>query len=491
MNSNVENTIPNTAVCENFIYETVDGQRDKFTQDGGKDLPIAGLKEVVLSFDWEINTDTLNKFRNEVARSQELWSKNNIALALLRILNALGKYIGANRADTHSDAVRLLYSVYNALEVIILSPEMSRDRKVSIVQEELQKYNILRQKLMDAKEVDRTRIAEKSSESPAAGNGAPTSLQADDDSDNDIIPALASIPLSEGTVSQWAVGGTSQCGETEARLTDFFGSDPNVEGQEIVPLTDAAVRSPVHADETASGNDLAHDNLAPEPSDESEIDQPQNIFDDLYAPAPHSPSDDLLLDMHLDTFKEKCAGNNSESCSSGEAAITENEISQKLNDFFDVGADNQDNGCQASSANGVVPLAMAGGDEQSNHPESSSFEDDHKYNFVGLLSSIDKSGPEDLDKEINLELEKIPLAARNCIEVKILINSLTATLKYSKQVNELTPDCIDIIRVLASSLEDIIPVGTDTVETNNQAVLNVVNQFIRWQSGILLAEDAQ
>jgi hypothetical protein len=195
--------------------------------------------------------------------------------------------------------------------------------------------------------------------------------------------------------------------------------------------------------------------------------------------------------MHLDTFKEKCAGNNSESCSSGEAAITENEISQKLNDFFDVGADNQDNGCQASSANGVVPLAMAGGDEQSNHPESSSFEDDHKYNFVGLLSSIDKSGPEDLDKEINLELEKIPLAARNCIEVKILINSLTATLKYSKQVNELTPDCIDIIRVLASSLEDIIPVGTDTVETNNQAVLNVVNQFIRWQSGILLAEDAQ
>lgn len=511
MNSKIENIIPATEVYDNFIFETVDGRQNEFSQDKQEDLPIAALKEAVLSFDWEIDTETLSKFHKEIDRLEELWRQNKIALAFLRILSALGRYVGSNKAGTHTDAVKLLYSVYNGLERIILSPEMSNARKISLVRGELQKYNVLRQQLKHAREAARGQIQEKSEpDNPSPQNNDQAApLQLDDTAardDDDIIPALADIPLAEGTISQWSMTDLDQCTETEVRLAEFFGSDSEpgdndgpgsfLEKNAVVPLADADKK-------LSTSTPSLDDPITEGATEESEAaqPQPQNIFDDLYSPAPSSPADDLLLDMHLDAFKQKAAGgenlskhgevekeNNPEACPISEGELSEQEISRKLNTFFDDGTDNPVDGCQAGCDNEVVPLIMDGsGASKTQSPkESLNHEESYKYSFAELVNSIDKSMPNDFDKEIANELEKIPQSTRERIEVKTMVDSLISVLEYSRRQETMSPDCLDILRVLATALQEMIPLCDDTSEFKNSAVLDVIDQFIRWQSGRLL-----
>lgn len=104
------------------------------------DSPIKDLKAVILSLDWEITDQTMQNFAEEIDRLEEDWAADKILTALLKILRELGRYIATKKARAHPDSVKLLYSVYNNLEKVVLSEDMPRSQKKEIVADELRKY---------------------------------------------------------------------------------------------------------------------------------------------------------------------------------------------------------------------------------------------------------------------------------------------------------------------------------------------------------------
>ncbi|MCK5232582.1 MAG: hypothetical protein KAR13_20070, partial [Desulfobulbaceae bacterium] len=83
-------------------------------------------------------------FAEEIDRLEEIWTADKILIAFLKILRALGQYIAKKKARAHPNSVKLLYSVYNALEKVVLAGDMPGSQKKEIVAHELRKYTKLK-----------------------------------------------------------------------------------------------------------------------------------------------------------------------------------------------------------------------------------------------------------------------------------------------------------------------------------------------------------
>ena len=215
MNAKIESIIQPAEVKEEFVFESA--VRDGHKQNrpfSAVDPEIKRLKEIVLSIDWEMSADNLRKAEGEIERLEKVWQGNKVLLGFLKIMKALNRYIHVNQAAAHQDAVKLFYSVYNALERVKLSAEMSEARKMEIVQAELHKYNLLRQR----KKIDRS---EKKQGVPKMTR---TSCP-EKSSISDIIevkPALAGVSGRDNPGSGWSVGNAEQGRIIDEKLADFF-----------------------------------------------------------------------------------------------------------------------------------------------------------------------------------------------------------------------------------------------------------------------------
>ena len=90
--------------------------------DNGKQL-----KAAILSLDWEVTDDSLNQFNTHLSRYQEKVAGNKWAMVLTQGLQALGDYIGEEKADAHSEAFILLHSFNEALEQVAQVDEETLD----------------------------------------------------------------------------------------------------------------------------------------------------------------------------------------------------------------------------------------------------------------------------------------------------------------------------------------------------------------------------
>lgn len=109
--------------------------------------PLAELKKIVLSIDWEITPQALESFLDQVRLLKSVYEVDKIVVMFLQILGALGQYIKSSRSKAHPATFTLLNSVFTRLEDIITSPNMPESNKRKMLQAEMAAYQQLREKI--------------------------------------------------------------------------------------------------------------------------------------------------------------------------------------------------------------------------------------------------------------------------------------------------------------------------------------------------------
>jgi len=109
--------------------------------------PLRKLKTIVLSIDWEINTEVMTGFVEQVAVLQDHYREDKIVLVFLQLLGSLGEYIRVNLGKSHPEAFRVLNSLFNQLEKVAQSGQFSEPEKKKMLSAELARYKKLKSQL--------------------------------------------------------------------------------------------------------------------------------------------------------------------------------------------------------------------------------------------------------------------------------------------------------------------------------------------------------
>jgi hypothetical protein len=129
--------------------------------------PLAELKNLILSIDWEITDDVLRKFLQQLQDLKLTYKHDKIVWMFLQILNSLGDYIKTNRGKSHPKTFKTLNSVFSSLDRIVLAEEMSETAKRKILLAEMNRYKELKAEISLSKSVQQRKaktvapIAEK------------------------------------------------------------------------------------------------------------------------------------------------------------------------------------------------------------------------------------------------------------------------------------------------------------------------------------------
>ncbi|MEN6464951.1 MAG: hypothetical protein ABFD62_07205 [Syntrophaceae bacterium] len=101
---------------------------------------VKDLKGIVLSLEWEINDEILEKLDNEILRLENIYPEDLYGLAFARILRFLGRYIREKSAESEPRSINLLLSTYDNLEKVLLSRKMPEAEKYSLMLENITAY---------------------------------------------------------------------------------------------------------------------------------------------------------------------------------------------------------------------------------------------------------------------------------------------------------------------------------------------------------------
>lgn len=109
-----------------------------------KQTPFTELKTIVLSIDWEITDEVMDRFVAQVAELQGLYKDDKIVLVLLQLLGSIGDYIRTNLGQSHPDAFRILNSLFAQLDRVLHTEGLSGTEKKKILGTELARYKKLK-----------------------------------------------------------------------------------------------------------------------------------------------------------------------------------------------------------------------------------------------------------------------------------------------------------------------------------------------------------
>lgn len=123
--------------------------------------PLAELKNLILSIDWEITDDVLAKFIQQIQDLKLTYKHDKIVLTFLQILNSLGDYIKTNRAKSHPKTFKILNSVFSSLDKVVLSRDMPEPAKKKILRTEMNRYKELRTQISQGKTADKPKARAK------------------------------------------------------------------------------------------------------------------------------------------------------------------------------------------------------------------------------------------------------------------------------------------------------------------------------------------
>lgn len=106
--------------------------------------PLSELKNLILSIDWEITDEVLEKLLQQIKDLNMTYEHDKTVLTFLQILNSLGVYIKKNRAQAHPKTFKTLNSVFSSLDKVVLSKDMVETDKKKILSTEMNRYKKLR-----------------------------------------------------------------------------------------------------------------------------------------------------------------------------------------------------------------------------------------------------------------------------------------------------------------------------------------------------------
>jgi len=113
-----------------------------------KASPLMELDAIVLSLDWEITDENLEKLLNEIERLKTLYKDARLPYMFLQLHGSVGKYIASKKVAAHPDSIKLLHSVHAGLEKVLLNPDMDETEKKKILSEEVKKFKDLKHQIM-------------------------------------------------------------------------------------------------------------------------------------------------------------------------------------------------------------------------------------------------------------------------------------------------------------------------------------------------------
>jgi hypothetical protein len=97
----------------------------------------------------------------EVERLEEIYREEKIPYTFLQILASTGKYIKMNKGKAHPDTVKLMDSVYQALEKVVASEVTTQDEKERLLLVEVAKFKELKRAIALRKERKEEKTSEK------------------------------------------------------------------------------------------------------------------------------------------------------------------------------------------------------------------------------------------------------------------------------------------------------------------------------------------
>jgi hypothetical protein len=145
------------------INDEVDGRLDNLFGDEdtaadilqdsheSDDSPLRELKTIVLSIDWEITDEVMVNFVEQIAVLKDRLKDDKIILVFLQLLGSLGEYIKINKGKSHPGAFKILTSLFNELDKVVQSEDLTESDKKKILAAEITKYKTLKEQLIKAK----------------------------------------------------------------------------------------------------------------------------------------------------------------------------------------------------------------------------------------------------------------------------------------------------------------------------------------------------
>jgi hypothetical protein len=155
--------------------------------------PLKTLKAIVLSIDWEITDDIMASLLAELKKLEDVFRDEKIPLTFVQILISTGKYIKLNKGNAHPNAIKLMDSVYKALEKVVMSEAMAREEKENILLSEVAKLKQLKEEIALRRE-------KRKGEKPVAAVNVPAldqSTPAEEGEKPWVRPDLAQMPAHE------------------------------------------------------------------------------------------------------------------------------------------------------------------------------------------------------------------------------------------------------------------------------------------------------
>jgi hypothetical protein len=113
--------------------------------------PLAELKNLILSIDWEITDEVLDNLLLQLKDLQLTYKHDKIVMTFLQILNSLGNYIKTHQAKAHPKTFKILNSVFASLDKVVLSKDMAAPAKKKILRAEMNRYKELRTQIANSK----------------------------------------------------------------------------------------------------------------------------------------------------------------------------------------------------------------------------------------------------------------------------------------------------------------------------------------------------
>ena len=149
-----------TVVADEYNDSFQTDNVDLFEFPSYDESPIARLKSLVLSIDWEITDEVLRQFNEELLDLKDIWANEKIYLVYVQALEKISKYIYQEKADSNPNAIKLLLTFYYNLEKIISSEDMSEEEKKRILLEDVQKFEKLKQQIGRVAKVEKPKPAD-------------------------------------------------------------------------------------------------------------------------------------------------------------------------------------------------------------------------------------------------------------------------------------------------------------------------------------------
>jgi hypothetical protein len=116
------------------------------TADQSKD-PLDELKQLVMSIEWEITDDVMERFLSQVDSLKTRFEEDRILVMFLQLLGSLGLYVKTNKGKAHPNAFKLLNSVYLSFEDATAPGKISPSEKKKLLYVELNKYKELKEQI--------------------------------------------------------------------------------------------------------------------------------------------------------------------------------------------------------------------------------------------------------------------------------------------------------------------------------------------------------